>query len=257
MAKKGISLKHARGPDGVRLYAIGDVHGEAALLARMHAAIEDDLSRHPGRDFRIIHLGDYVDRGPDSKGVLDRLAEATRRESRIVSLCGNHDVGFLDFMAEPRADGLFAHNGGDRTARSYGVELDFLDPVALRAGHAALVHAIPDAHLDFLSGLADRASFGDFFFCHAGVKPGVPLDEQDPADLIWIRWAFLSHTGLYEKVIVHGHTPVTRPEVLSNRVNVDTGAFLSGRLTALVIDGAEKWVLTVDFEGQRVMAVTP
>ena len=105
--------------------------------------------------------------------------------------------------------------------------------------------------------MADRASFGDFFFCHAGVKPGVPLDEQDPADLIWIRWAFLSHTGLYEKVIVHGHTPVTRPELLPNRVNVDTGAFLSGRLTALVIDGAEKWVLTVDFEGQRVMAVTP
>jgi serine/threonine protein phosphatase 1 len=246
----GVHLLDAKGPDGLRLYAIGDVHGRLDLLRSMHEAIAQDRGKHPDRDWRIIHLGDYVDRGPFSKGVLDFLAMTCKADQRMIALCGNHDVGFLDFLARPSANGLFAHNGGWETAKSYGVELTFHVPSALRAGHAELAQAVPAAHISFLRGLKRSVSFGDFFFCHAGVRPGCALEDQNPDDLVWIRWDFLNHPGLYPKVIVHGHTPVSEAEVLPNRVNVDTGAFMSGRLSALVIDGAEKQLLTItDKEG--------
>ena len=242
----GIGFPDARGPEGMVVFAIGDVHGRLDLLAEMHARIAAEIMRVRPADWRIVHLGDYVDRGPDSKGVIEFLIRQTAADRRIVSLAGNHDIGFLDFLAEPDPDGLFAGNGGDETARSYGVEIDFESRRGLDASHRALVEALPRSHSDFLWALERSAIFGDFFFCHAGVRPGVALDAQDPADLIWIRGEFLRHRELYAKVIVHGHTPVREPEVLANRVNVDTMAFASGRLAALVIDGAEKSLLTVE-----------
>jgi serine/threonine protein phosphatase 1 len=229
----------------MRIYAIGDVHGRLDLLAAMHERIRADIAARGPADWRIIHLGDYTDRGPAAKGVLDFLIAAGAGDGRIVSLAGNHDQGLLDFLADPDPYGLFATNGGEETARSYGVELSFSSAAALTASAEALRAAIPTAHTDFMRSLPRFASFGDFFFCHAGIRPGVPLGRQDPNDLIWIREEFLDHRSLHEKIVVHGHTPCAAPELRPNRINVDTGAFFSGRLSAVVIDGREKGLVEV------------
>jgi serine/threonine protein phosphatase 1 len=176
--------------------------------------------------------------------VLDFLIEA-KRDDRVSTLCGNHDVAMLDFLATPDTAGLFARYGGNATARSYGVEMAFSTPAELKAAHGALVEAVPRSHTDFLHGLKFFLEIGDFYFCHAGIRPGVPLEQQDPEDLTWIRQVFHQHAGLHPKVIVHGHTPAERPEVLANRVNVDTGAYFTGVLTALVIDGGDKRIMQV------------
>ena len=241
-----ISFPDARGPDDTLVYAIGDVHGRLDLLVEMHARIAADIMRVRPADWRIVHLGDYVDRGPDSKGVLEFLVRQTAADGRIVSLAGNHDIGFLDFLARPDPDGLFALYGGVQTAGSYGITLDRADLRGFPAGCRALAAAVPASHTDFLRGLKFSASLGDFFFCHAGIRPGVALEAQDPQDLIWIRGDFHRHQELHPKVVVHGHTPAPEPEVLPNRVNIDTGAFASGRLTALVVDRQEKRLLTVE-----------
>lgn len=241
----GVHFLDARGPEGMRIYAIGDIHGHLELLAEMHARIAEEIIRDRPANWRIIHLGDLVDRGPDSCGVIEFLIAATARDSRNIVLTGNHDVGFLDFLAHPDPAGLFARFGGVETAWSYGVGLRMEDAASLRASHAQLVRAVPESHLRFLRGLPYSASFGDFFFCHAGVRPEVPLDRQDPQDLIWIRNEFLNYPGLHPKVVVHGHTPQAEPEVMANRVNVDTGVYYSGALSALVIDGADKRLISV------------
>ena len=243
--KAGIHFLDASAPDGVRLYAIGDVHGRLDLLAEMHARIAGEIACDRPTDWRVVHLGDYVDRGPDSKGVLDLLVAAHERDPRFLALAGNHDIGFLDFLSEPNLDGLFVNYGGRETARSYGADIGFRTPDELRRGWLELDAAVPGRHRAFLRSLPYSVTFGDFFFCHAGIRPGVALERQQAADLIWIRDAFHRHAGLYEKVIVHGHTPADGPEIMPNRVNVDTGAWQTGVLTALVIDGAEKRILTV------------
>ena len=241
----GIHFNDASGPEGIRVYAIGDVHGRLDLLTGMHSAIREEIERDGFADWRIVHLGDYVDRGPESKGVLDFLIDQQAGDPRIITLAGNHDVGFLDFLAEPDINGLFVNCGGDATSLSYGVAADFRDSVRMAFNHAELAQAVPAAHTSFLRSLGFSASFGDFFFCHAGVQPGVPLEAQVPDDLVWIRERFLRHSGLHPKVVVHGHTPHREPEVMANRVNVDTLAYASGVLTALVIDRKDKRFLTV------------
>ena len=254
MAEPGIHFLDAHGPEGVRLYAIGDVHGRLDLLAAMHQRIESELEWKPVRDWRVIHLGDYVDRGPDSKGVIDFLIAARERDPRHLMLAGNHDIGFLDFLRTPEPEGLFMRYGGVQTALSYGVSLTadaswFGKMETMRRGHQALLEAMPPGHVDFLRSLPFSLTFGDFFFCHAGIRPGIPLDQQNPQDLIWIRDVFHDHTGLFPKIVVHGHTPVPEAEVMANRVNVDTLAWQSGMLTALVVDGADKRILEMAIKG--------
>ncbi len=239
----GVHFSDARAPDGMRLYAIGDVHGRLDLLEEMHRRIEDEIERDRPADWRIIHLGDYVDRGRQSRGVIQRLMTMQQADARAIALAGNHDVGFLDFLAAPSRDSLFMLYGGIETAASYGVTFDGHD---LPRFHAELAAAVPATHLDFLHGRRFSAGFGDFFFCHAGIRPGVPLERQDPDDLVWIREPFLNHAGLHPKVVVHGHTITRRPEVLANRVNVDTGAWRSDVLTALCVDGGDKRLLAVE-----------
>ncbi len=239
-ASGGMHYIDAAAPAGMRIYAIGDVHGRLDCLTRMHDIIAAEIARDRPADWRVIHLGDYVDRGPESACVIDFLSGMIERDGRNLALLGNHDEGFLDFLANPAEAQLFIRFGGFDTAASYGVVLDVLTEDALFDSHRRLVNAMPERHLRFLRDRPRSVSFGDFFFCHAGIRPGVPLDAQEPHDLIWIRREFLNHAGLHDKVIVHGHTPVGRPEVMPNRVDVDTMAFDTGRLTALVIDGREK-----------------
>ncbi|MBZ9726001.1 metallophosphoesterase [Mesorhizobium sp. CO1-1-11] len=255
MAEPGIHFLDARGPDGVRLYAIGDVHGRLDLLAAMHGQIEAEIARDLVADWRIIHLGDYVDRGPDSKGVIDFLIEARERDQRNMMLAGNHDLGFLDFLETPDPEGLFIRFGGIQTAQSYGVTINNGSGIwfgkaesAMRKGHQALLAAVPQSHIDFLRSLPFSVTSGDFFFCHAGIRPGIALEKQNIQDLIWIRDVFHDHTGLLPKIVVHGHTPVPEAEVMANRVNVDTLAWQSGMLTALVVDGADKRILEMSIK---------
>ena len=254
---QGVHLLDAAGPEGLRIYAIGDVHGRLDLLRAMHEAIRDEIETVRPADWRIVHIGDYIDRGPDSKGVIDFLIEALRRDARYIALAGNHDAGLLEFLAEPSPQTLFAGHGGRQTALSYGVDADFSSPALAQDAAAKLRAAIPREHIDFLAGLRRSATFGDFFFCHAGVRPGVPLAHQDPQDLIWIRKPFLDSPLLHEKVIVHGHTPANEPEIMPNRVNLDTAAFTTGVLSALSIEGTRKRILQMNAEGQRDAWTTP
>ncbi len=242
-AGSGVRLADARPPDGMRLYAIGDVHGCRDLLAEMHARIEAEIARDRPDDWRIVHVGDYCDRGPDTRGAIDFLIARMEADRRVICLRGNHDEGFLNFIAGSGPDRIFTANGGEATAASYGVAADFSSARSIDAARAALARAAPDAHRAFLAGLPFSAVFGDFFLCHAGIRPGVPLDAQDEQDLIWIRTDFLDDPRLHPKVIVHGHTPAAEVEILPNRVNVDTRAFAGGRLSALVVDGTDKRLL--------------
>lgn len=241
----GIHFLDAKGPDGIRVYAVGDVHGRRDLIEAMHDRIGEEIARDGVADWRIVHLGDYVDRGPDAAGVLDFLTSRIAGDPRIVALAGNHDVALIDFLAHGDRTQMFRRFGGNDTARSYGTHVDFATAATAEAGRQALARAMPQAHLDFLSGLPRAVAFGDFFFCHAGVRPGVPLERQDPEDLIWIREPFLGHPGLHPKVIVHGHTPHDEAELMPNRVDLDTLAYASGRLTALAVDGRTKRLLEV------------
>ncbi len=238
-----IDFDQACGPEGLRIYAIGDVHGRFDLLQAMHRLIAAENEKLPLADWVVIHLGDYTDRGPQSRQVLDLLVRATGDSERMLALAGNHDIGLLEFLETGDAFGLFAGNGGRQTALSYGIDIDFSDAASVAAGWKAFAKAIPSSHVQFLRGLPRSMVFGDFFFCHAGIRPGIDLDDQDPDDLIWIRGEFLNHPSLYSKVIVHGHTPVDDVDVRLNRINVDTGAFASGRLSAIMIDGNRKFLL--------------
>jgi serine/threonine protein phosphatase 1 len=240
----GIHLDVARGPDGIRLYAIGDVHGRLDLLEKMHELIAGEIERDKPADWRVIHLGDYVDRGPNSCGVIDFLIKARERDVRFITLAGNHDLGLIEFLAEPDMESLFMEFGGIQTAASYGVPFGTSDPDLARF-HGELLDAVPREHIRFVLECGFSVAFGDFFFCHAGIRPEVALDRQDPDDLIWIRKGFLDCRDLFAKVVVHGHTITRRPELLANRVNIDTGAWRSDVLTAFVVDSGDKRLITV------------
>jgi serine/threonine protein phosphatase 1 len=235
-------LGQARTPEGVRLYAIGDVHGCDDLLAAAHAKIASDLESRPAADYRIIHVGDYGDRGPETEAVIERLAVLTAAEPRIVCLRGNHDELLLGFLSDPIETGpTFLANGGDATLASYGVKVGLL--AQLVGDHAKLAvrlaERMPASHRAFLQALPLTARFGDYLFCHAGIRPGIPLERQSPHDLTWIRDEFLLSGVDHGFVVVHGHTPASEPEVLPNRINIDTGAVFTGRLTCLVLEGLD------------------
>lgn len=234
--RAGRERKIPRAPEGVRLYAVGDVHGCAHLLASLCEAIRADLEGWAG-ETRTIFLGDYIDRGPDSAGVVDILAGTDLPNP--VFLKGNHEDMLLTFLAGAEAGPLWLRNGAAATLASYGIDVD---RILLTHGYGALREAfavaLPEAHRTFFSGLRLSHREGDFFFCHAGVRPGVALDAQVPDDLIWIRDEFLLSPRDHGAVIVHGHTPSSAPEILPNRINIDTGAFLTHVLTCLVIEGA-------------------
>jgi serine/threonine protein phosphatase 1 len=223
-------------PEPDRVYAIGDIHGRLDLLDRMVSEIRRDLDTYPVGTALTVTLGDYIDRGPDSRGVIERLMRNPFPTS-LVPLRGNHESLFEAFMEDPPVAGQWRRLGGLETLHSYGVPV-----VAMMRGRdyeeaaRALRASVPHAHLAFLRSLWTSLSIGRYFLCHAGVRPGVPLDRQSVEDLLWIREEFLSSRADFGKIVVHGHTPTESPEVLPNRINVDTGAFMTGRLTCAVLD---------------------
>ncbi|WP_169816586.1 metallophosphoesterase [Rhodovibrio salinarum] len=234
------------GPTDRVVYAIGDIHGRADLLARLHGMILSDAARRGRRAAVAVHLGDYVDRGRESRAVLDRLTDDPLPGLQTAFLCGNHDAWMRAFLDDPEAGRGWLVNGGRETLASYGIPSVSTDPSLreLRRLRADLGAAMPAAHRDFLDGLQLTWREGDYLFVHAGVRPGVPLARQDPDDLINIRQPFLASQSRFDgALVVHGHTIVNTPQVHDNRIALDTGAYATGRLTALVIDGAEISIL--------------
>jgi serine/threonine protein phosphatase 1 len=229
-------LRTARVQDGVRVYAIGDIHGRADLLAEMFAQIDASLAGFSVDRAIHVFLGDYVDRGPQSREVLDLLI-ARRRQYPAVCLKGNHEGYFAEFLKNPTILDEWRRFGGLDTLLSYGFAPSLKpDEAERKALSAGLNRDLPESHRLFLNGLALSFTCGDFFFVHAGVRPGIPLARQAQEDLLSIRDDFLLHESAYEKVVVHGHTPVVRPDVRANRINIDTGAYATGRLTCLILE---------------------
>lgn len=226
-------------PSGVRLYAIGDIHGRLDLLTGLEQQIQDDAEATAAHlDRYVVYLGDYVDRGFDSRRVLDHLIEQPMPGFCSIYLLGNHDVWLREFAHSPECGPSWVRFGGDATLVSYGVKLDPHVPEADRFGEAQtrLRERIPPAHLDFLHRLELGFGFGDYFFCHAGIRPDVPLERQAEIDLIMIREPFLSWSGEIGKIVVHGHTVEELPVVRTNRIGVDTGACWTNCLTSLVLE---------------------
>ena len=233
----------ARAPVGMRLYAVGDVHGRLDLLEAMARLIEVDLATLDGRRAETIFLGDYVDRGPHSAGVVERLARGAW-PTPLLALRGNHEEVLLRFLDDAQTLDHWRRFGGLETLHSYGAPVE--GPrrgVDFESARAAFAQALPAGHRRFFEATALSATRGDYYFCHAGVRPGVALERQRAEDLLWIRGEFLDHVGDFGKVVVHGHTPTETPELLANRINVDTGAYASGVLTALALQDETRRLL--------------
>lgn len=224
-------------PEGIRIYAVGDVHGRADLLALLLSQIEVDIILHPVSHPTTVFLGDYVDRGSASKDVLDLLVERRRRPGAVF-LKGNHEDLFLKFLKDAAVLDVWRHCGGLETLVAYGLRPP-INPGSFAQVEVArdLDRVLPDEHREFLMSLQLSFVCGDFLFVHAGVRPLVPIDQQAADDLLWIRDEFLLWEREFEKIVVHGHTPVQEPDIRFNRINIDTGAFATGRLTCMVIEG--------------------
>ncbi len=225
-------------PAGRRAYIVGDIHGCLAPLDRLLDAIARDAAGGPAKPF-LAFVGDYVDRGPDYKGVIDRLL-ALPDEFETHFLKGNHEQSVLDFLRDPQTYRLWKGFGAQETLLSYGVRPPKFDDLqAIGEAQARFQQVFPEAHRRFLETLELSWSVGDYLVVHAGVRPGIALDNQSAEDLMWIRDDFLFSSNNFGKVIVHGHTPVENPVRRPNRIGIDTGAYATGRLTALVLEGAE------------------
>jgi serine/threonine protein phosphatase 1 len=229
---------------GRLVYAIGDVHGRLDALEPLLRDIGADvLATRPAERPLLIFLGDYVDRGPESRQVVDRvLGLAGGAAFETVALKGNHEEALLQFLDDPAFAATWIEHGGGQTLASYGVQ-----PAATRTDveawtkvRDAFDEALPARHREFYQGLELIRIVGDYAFVHAGVRPGVAIENQAERDLLWIRWEFLNDRGPFGKVIVHGHTPTEEPQVLPHRLGLDTGAYATGVLTAVRLYGDEQ-----------------
>ncbi len=233
-------------PPGQRVYAIGDIHGCDALLEQLLTAIAaDEEARGPART-TLIFLGDLIDRGPASAAVVERLRQlaADRPDTRF--LLGNHEEIFMGALdGEPKALRLFCRVGGRETAISYGIDAQAYDRMDYEEFSTALQRQVPAEHRAFLATFEDLIVIGDYVFVHAGVRPGVALDAQRSGDLRWIRDPFLDHGRPLEKIVVHGHTISDELDIQPHRIGVDTGAYSTGRLTALGLEGGASWTVQV------------
>jgi len=232
-------------------YAIGDIHGHADLLWRAHELIAADRARYGMDGAPVVHVGDLVDRGPDSPAVIEGLAAGIARGEDWIVLRGNHDRGFAGFLDDPAARDpgmrptmtwLHPRIGGAATLAAYGVRAPADRPVA--QVHAEALDRVPPAHRRFLAALPNLHQRGGLLFVHAGIRPGVPLARQTETDLVWIREPFLDHPGRHPWLVVHGHTAIDAPRHYGNRLNIDSGAAYGGPLSAVAIEGEAAFLLT-------------
>ena len=252
-APKPAARAAAVAPEGLTLYAIGDIHGRSDLLSAMLAAVAED--RREESASVVICVGDYVDRGRGSREVVELLlafaadspigGEAAGSDGPVRFLRGNHDQSLLDFLREPMSGPGWCDFGGRETLASYGVQTPAsrTDEDGWSRASRDLAAALPPAHLSFFEGLEYACEYGDYFFAHAGVRPGVPLDEQDTRDLMWIRQPFIEDTRRLPKLVVHGHTPTETVHFDRRRIGIDTGAYATGVLTALKLKGSSRALL--------------
>lgn len=233
-------------PEGTIVYAIGDIHGRLDLLQKLEAMIERDAAGIDASRRLIVCLGDFVDRGDDSFGVIEHLLQAAPGAFERICLIGNHESYFLRFFDDRTVAGAWLANGGRATLSSYGVPppSGFGIDGNSEEMQAELRTRVPASHLAFLQSLALSHREGDYFFVHAGVRPGVLIDRQDPDDLMWIREEFLADQRDFGAVVVHGHSIRPAPENLANRIGVDTGAYTTGRLSCVVLRGSERRFLS-------------
>lgn len=225
-----------------RIYAVGDIHGRADLLCKLHDLIKTDAVTYgKNKNKKIIYVGDYIDRGLDSKGVIDLLISRPLADFEYVFLKGNHE----DMLLRCRHDaGIYPQwlgVGGAATLLSYGVREKSQNPEAVCQ---ELFNRIPPSHLKFVEDLQLSYRSGDYLFVHAGLRPGIPLENQDPQDLIWIRGEFLRYTGPFGAVVVHGHSISLKPEFRRHRIGIDTGAYATNALSCVVLDGSRRGFLT-------------
>ena len=236
-------------PPGQRVYAIGDIHGCDAQLANLYNIVAEDLARRPVDEPVLLHIGDYVDRGADTAGVLRRLLRGSPVAGMaVVNLVGNHDETMLNALSGDRpaaTDWLFA--GGRPALESYGIDPD--------SPRESWPENVPPEHLDFLRNLTLTHREGGYFFVHGGIRPGVPLEQQAREDLLRMRQPFLYSEADFGAVVVHGHTPVKEPVVRHNRVAIDTGAVFGGKMTCLVLEGETLGFLTAEPVGEPVSIV--
>lgn len=226
-------------PAGKRYYVIGDIHGRLDLYEALIQAIDQDSAANAGLEVRIILLGDLVDRGPDSAGVLSRT-RSWQQTSNVRVLAGNHEEMFLQSFTRPESLRHFLKHGGRETLLSYGISSKQMRNLELEDLFAILPDLVPQAERDYIAAFEEMIIAGDYAFVHAGIDPARPIKEQKRSDLLWIRDRFLNHDGPLPKVIVHGHTIFERVMDCGNRIGIDTGAFRSGVLTALVLEGDQR-----------------
>ncbi len=234
-----------RGKAGARAYALGDIHGRLDLLDGLLRRVEQDIDGRRPKKTYIVFLGDLIDRGPDSAGVVERLRTWRPRHGRPIFLSGNHEEVLLRILggdASILPDWL--KFGGAECARSYGIDVDALRRMEDDEAIEAIRAKVPRAHREFLANFADTFRFGDYLFVHAGIRPGLAIEDQDPHDLRWIRDPFLTDAKEHGFVVVHGHTIVTTVEERPNRIGIDTGAYRSGVLTAVGVEETERWFLS-------------
>lgn len=234
-------------PDGQRVYAIGDIHGRADLLAELHDQIRSDHSAaNACSAATVVYLGDYVDRGTESREVIDLLLDKPLAGMDSIYLKGNHEEAMLKFLVNPAIGPQWFGFGGEATVISYGVTAPAIsnDKAYYAELSQQLRASVPARHRAFLEQLRLQHRAGDYLFVHAGIRPGCPIDAQDPDDLLWIRGDFLNSREDHGVMVVHGHTPTARPDVRRNRIGIDTGAFASGTLTCLVLEGPRKRFLS-------------
>ena len=240
-----------RVPDGIRVYCVGDIHGRDDLLEEMAGRVEADMEPRSFDQVVTVFLGDYVDRGLGSMPVVDKLSRG-EWPTPIVALAGNHEDLLLAFLEDASVLEAWRNLGGLETLHSYGVNVRLaMTGRDFGTVRQAFVVRLPEGHRHFLANLKVSTTIGDYFFCHAGVRPGVPLERQNREDLLTIRSAFLSSEAEHGKVIVHGHTPAVTPEVRTNRIGIDTAAYATNRLTCLVLEHCQRRFLQAGSEQPR------
>lgn len=232
-------------PPGKRIYAVGDIHGCLDLFEQLILKIEADDAARSRANTTIILLGDLVDRGPASSGVVDAAIKLAARRN-VHTLCGNHEEMLLKALEDTKYMRAYLHHGGRETVLSYLKDPDDYNSLTFDEVRERLLDCLPIEHLRFLQNLEDKVIVGDYLFVHAGVRPGVSIHDQASADLRWIREPFLSTDVPCSYCVIHGHTISGKPEVRAGRIGVDTGAYQSGKLTALGLEGEERWFLTAD-----------